>query len=418
MFSQIAFVHEQRVKAQLELLADIGALLEPINDRAARSVARILATLASIDSAARAAFVMDHVVHRSLQAVRRSLLAAYDRGQLGDAATTADEMLVHFEFALAMMLGNDHEFVIDQWSADRFLLPVTGAIIDLGAPERASTIRCCYQAATHVLGVGGLRRAVQQLRETGGIKIVDNSLDLFSDPTGGEYPVKLDDSIDAAVWGGGLEAALALIQHDPVASELVRKFVQYLVPLRQEGDELTYSFSARNLPGVIFKSNERAPHLIGETLVHEADHQFFYAIDHIGEMWASDVTLQKPEHYSPWRDDPRPLDGILRGLSSFARVSRYYVAILSAAGLNEVDYAAAGAVFAQRFSESRTALTIIDESQDLSEFGQAYVTEIRGVLTDVQASAGSFRGFDTWMSQASAEAKSHRQRWELANGRA
>src|SRR5215213_695071 len=215
MFSQIAFVHEQRVKAQLELLADIGALLEPINAHAARSVASVLATLASIDSAARAAFVMDHVVHRSLQAVRRSLLAAYDHGQPGDAATTADEMLVHFEFALAMMLGNDHEFAIDQWSADRFLLPVTGAIIDLGASERASTIRCCYQAATRELSVGGVRLAVQKLRETRGIKIVDNSLDLFSDPTGGEYPVKLDDSIDAAVWGDGLEAALDLIQHDP-----------------------------------------------------------------------------------------------------------------------------------------------------------------------------------------------------------
>ncbi len=155
------------------------------------------------------------------------------------------------------------------------------------------------------------------------IKIVNDNFDFFLDPTGDKYSIDFDNEIVLTEWIKTLEEALIIIKADETSYKLVRNFVSYLIPLKQREAIKNLSFSVRNLPNVIFKSNELTPYVIGETLVHEADHQFFYAIEKFDNFWSSDVLLQEAIYFSPWRDDPRPLDGILRGLSSFARVSKY-----------------------------------------------------------------------------------------------
>lgn len=415
MFSQIAQVHDRRINDQFELLTDIGVLLEAIDVRYAHAIEDIQIALAQLGQETREAFAKDHTVYRWLQVMRAELLAAYEKGAPRSAEAKVPDMLVHFELAIAILTSNDYAFTLGDHSVRRFLLPVSRTVVDVTTPRPTSTIACRYLAASDALDVDGHLRPMMRYGRTRGITVVDSNLDLFFDPTGGQYPVQLDGSIDLGVWQATLECALDLIQRNPVAHELVDKFVTYLVPLEQGGEVRNLSFSARSLPGVIFKNNELTPHLIGETLVHEADHQFFYAIDRIGAMWTTDVTLQKAVYYSPWRDDPRPLDGILRGLSSFARVSHYYTTLLTEEVLQPADQLAAGVVLAKRLGEAEIALRTVVGSEDLSDFGSAYVEDIEAVLRRVRVDTQTIPRFGAWMSRASAEIESHRRAWEVTN---
>ena len=104
-------------------------------------------------------------------------------------------------------------------------------------------------------------------------------------------------------------------------SGLVSLFGRVLAPLEVNVSH-SLSVSFRSLPKVIFLSVSDDPLVLAETLVHEADHNLLYAIDRRFGFWKSNEAY-KPIHWSPWRDDPRPLDGNLRGASAFTTVSEF-----------------------------------------------------------------------------------------------
>ena len=102
----------------------------------------------------------------------------------------------------------------------------------------------------------------------------------------GELDIELDYNIDTNNWLKNLKSALDYINSaDNKSIELSRNLVSYIVPLKQRLVIQNLSFSSRNLPNVIFKSNESSNLIFAETIIHEADHQLFYILeDHI-KIW-------------------------------------------------------------------------------------------------------------------------------------
>lgn len=72
------------------------------------------------------------------------------------------------------------------------------------------------------------------------------------------------------------------------------------------------------------------PSVLCEMLVHEVSHSHLFVLQDLdplldpryhGEGWEPEVL------YSPWRDDPRPLNGLLHAAFVFARVARFWLRV-------------------------------------------------------------------------------------------
>ncbi len=276
-------------------------------------------------------------------------------------------------------------------------------------------IKCAFLPQTEEIEIAGKFFKLSSFNKVAFIKIVNHSFDFFSDPTGEKYTIGYDTEIDLTKWVSTLKEALDIINADETSKHLVENFVSYLVPLKQLEDIKNLSFSVRNLPGVIFKNNELVPYLIGETLVHEADHQLFYAIEKFEKFWDTDVRTQEAIYFSPWRDDPRPLDGILRGLSSFARVSKYYSTILSVIPFSTTQIDAVGIMLLTRLRQSQAALEIVINANDLSAFGIKYANEIKQTRQDVDDEVNRYKQYERWNDNAISAIENHKNNWKILN---
>ena len=248
-----------------------------------------------------------------------------------------------------------------------------------------------------------------------GIKIVNRKIEVLLDEVSDLVDVEFDFEIDENKWLQDLAKALELIKLDSNSFQLVTNFVSYLVPLKQNSALRNMSFSTRNLPNVIFKNNERVHYLFGETLVHEADHQFFYLLENVDSFWITDVKLQKPIYCSPWRDDARPLDGIIRGLSAFTRVCHYYsniIATVEGEDLNKV-----GELLLTKLAQCENAVQTIINSNQLSEFGNNYVQELKNSLQIIDEGIKHLLHYQDWRNDAMKGINSHVKNWEAVHGK-
>jgi hypothetical protein len=260
--------------------------------------------------------------------------------------------------------------------------------------DRLDAVRDSVTALCNTIAPDGPLASLPQIKW---IRIATGSaIELFV--AGSEYGVELDDDVDVIEWSNVASRALELIALDPDNDKLVRTFVSYIVPLRQREKIQNLSFSSRDFPNVIFKNNEVYPVRFGETLVHEADHQFFYALEECHTFWMTNPQSHAAVHFSPWRDDPRPLDGILRGLSAFTRVLKFYSATLRRA--NGGDAETLGNMLAQRLIECQNAAATLMESGELSPAGESYVQELVTVLDGSESEFSGLEAFSRWKSGA------------------
>lgn len=247
------------------------------------------------------------------------------------------------------------------------------------------------------------------LPQVEGIKIITKRIDPFFNE-GSEYDVEFDFLIDESKWLSTLGAALDLIKLDSTTHQLVKNFVSYLIPLKQKKIVQNLSFSSRNLPNVIFKNNEDSAYIFGETLAHEADHQFFYALETFYSVWNTDVKLQKAIFRSPWRDDARPLDGLIRGVSAFVRVCKYYSSVIKNVSETEIDKV--GSLHLLKLSQCEDAITTLLNSNQLSDFGKDYVLEMKDILHQSDSGVKHYSNYKTWRFDAMNVINTHRENWE------
>lgn len=127
------------------------------------------------------------------------------------------------------------------------------------------------------------------------------------------------------------EQALCLVaRHLPARFAQLREAVRVvaLKPLRS-GDFTNASLS--DLPGAFVVAVLRQPYELADSLIHELHHDRLFALEERGGFFESaEAGVRTERYYSPWRDEPRSLQGILHAVYVHQPVWEFWRSVLEA----------------------------------------------------------------------------------------
>lgn len=172
-------------------------------------------------------------------------------------------------------------------------------------------------------------------------------------------------------WQRDLAEACELLRvHSPAAHRLVLGTVRSLVPVSAPDPSRPVSVSTPDAPGVVTMSLPNDVPAVAATLVHEASHQLMACVAHLVPLLRSVRDGPEPLFFAPWREDPRPLRGLLYGAQAFAAVTSFWQAYRPAGGMR-ADFE-----FAYHRWQLRTALAALHALGGLSPVGAHMVREL------------------------------------------
>ncbi len=182
-----------------------------------------------------------------------------------------------------------------------------------------------------------------------------------------------------------IEAALAaMARHDAPTFAHFRDGMRLaaLKP-RKSGPFTNVSYS--ELPGACVVSATRHPLAMADRLIHEYHHNVLFALEERGPFF--EVTRGNPwtdaRHYSPWRNDLRPLQGLLHGLFVYLPVARFWLAVHQAgpAARSDRDYVAERLLKIPRQLE--LAVDVLAREAVFSSLGRAIFERLRHDTIDI-----------------------------------
>ena len=212
--------------------------------------------------------------------------------------------------------------------------------------------------------------------------------------------------VDARSWDSSLRSAWDVLesQHPALAMEAATA-VSVIVPRSSPGSGVVSTTSPHAF-GAIGMSLPPDPITGAETFAHEIQHLKLGALQKI-------VALTEPDegtrYYAPWRDDPRPLNGLLQGTYAYLGVTGFWRRQrLLPSGRRHAD-----AEYARWRTATTRSTETLRSSGHLTPAGLDFVTAMAGTL--------AAWGTETVPPHAQAEARhtaeSHRARWQSVNGR-
>jgi hypothetical protein len=154
-----------------------------------------------------------------------------------------------------------------------------------------------------------------------------------------------------------------LARTDPAAHRLVAGTVRSLVPLQGAGSLRIASASVPDAYGAVTCSLSADVPAFAATLVHEARHQLLTAVGDLTPLFVPARDVPEPTYFAPWRDDPRPLRGLLYGAHAFAGVTSFWWQRRAPDG-ERADFE-----FALHRWQVRTALAALRNATGLTEAG-------------------------------------------------
>lgn len=249
----------------------------------------------------------------------------------------------------------------------------------------------------------------------GGFQLVTSEVWL-APPNLLETVAPINDEVDRPKWAKLLEDSSRVVAADATALALARQFGSIIVPVQGTSENIHSSVSFSNRPGILYMSWAPRVSVIAEAIVHESDHQLFYVVSRGSVLWEELVDGQPAIFRSPWRDDPRPLDGLLRGASAFTRVAEFWRRV-SLSGQDSDEYpnwtnrrAVLGAV------QSLDAVSLINRHGRLASSGKDLVDHIETRAQTLLSSMSLDPSFPDWRASALAQQQRHAAAWRSRNG--
>ncbi|MFF8594192.1 HEXXH motif domain-containing protein [Streptomyces sp. NPDC015220] len=303
----------------------------------------------------------------------------------------------------------------------RVVLPGVGAVLLPGA-GRGTSVR--LRAGTLEYGDGGRawlppspelgreRPGWWPLRTVAGPGVVLDDTDAVA--TAGPAPVRVSRE-ELRAWRAGTADALRLLRarHAEYAGELAAG-LRSLVPVpTDDGDTAHHSGSSAEMFGGVALSRPAGVRALAETLVHEMQHSKLLAVTHLVDLLVPAGTAETaPLHYAPWRDDPRPLSGLLHGAYAFLSVARFWAVEAAAEPVPRERYRAQVRCARWRAAAAEATDEILADGGDrLTPTGRRFVTGMAHALTELGRAplpAGAVR-------EARRQAEEHRDRWRSRN---
>jgi HEXXH motif-containing protein len=226
----------------------------------------------------------------------------------------------------------------DDWKVARRELAISAADAVGHAPEQLLPVleRAIDLDDRRLLPISGLSlsRAVEppigphpSIRICRGVAIAAGD-SLLQSTLVDDHP-HLEDPQGFGAFCDTLEIAIDQVETaSPGFAGAIRGLLRIVVPM-QRAPAGVPSSSSNSVPGAIWITEDAEPSIIAEQLVHECTHALLFLCqesDPLLDPTSHGDGWDGPRVYSPWRDDPRPLAGLLHGAVVFTRVAMFHVA--------------------------------------------------------------------------------------------
>lgn len=206
-------------------------------------------------------------------------------------------------------------------------------------------------------------------------------------------------------WRGLLtQAWQMLVETSPALATPMARGLFSVVPQPPAERFRTMSASAGDAFGCMTMSEPRDATELAVTMVHEFQHIKLGALLHLAPLHTGEPARRL---YAPWRDDPRPLGGLLQGVYAFAGITEFWRAVRHWAS----DDAATLAhfEFARWRRQVRAVLTLIAQLPQLTELGRRLVAGLTATADRWQTDSVP----DQPLAAAHDAVADHGARWRL-----
>ncbi|WP_085067182.1 HEXXH motif domain-containing protein [Catenuloplanes japonicus] len=214
------------------------------------------------------------------------------------------------------------------------VLPTLGRAAFPGAADGVARVARTGRTATVSAGdrtveVGraGWEPVARLTAQAGGLTIgcYLDDIDPYRDLRGYRPPAPLP-TADVARWQELLSGAWEiLVAQDRARAETIAAALISINPLPAAGRYRPVSASCGEAFGAMLASAPSDPIELAVTLVHETAHMQLGALMHLLPfVTPSGEDAAGPLRYAPWRDDPRPLPGLLQGVYAFTGITDFW----------------------------------------------------------------------------------------------
>ncbi|MER5220775.1 HEXXH motif domain-containing protein [Streptomyces flaveus] len=188
---------------------------------------------------------------------------------------------------------------------------------------------------------------------------------------------RLLSAAEAGTWEGMLaDAWKILLRDEPESAEAMRYGLLAMVPASTRERFRPYSGTAGDAFGGVTASRPDDAAQLAATLVHEFQHTKLGGLIHLQPL-VRFQPAQDPEElfYAPWRDDPRPLRGLLQGIYAFVGVTRFWRVHRYAADAGQVP--SAHFEFALWRTQVWSTLNLVRGHERLTPLGRYVIEGLR-----------------------------------------
>ncbi|WAZ22533.1 HEXXH motif domain-containing protein [Streptomyces cinnabarinus] len=178
--------------------------------------------------------------------------------------------------------------------------------------------------------------------------------------------------VDTDAWQGLFAEAWEILRGlDGSAARALADGLVTLVPRPRAERFRPHSASSGDAFGAALASVPDDGEQLASTLVHEFQHNKLSAFMHLFTLYDDQGSGGGRLHYAPWRDDPRPLGGLLQGVYAFFGVTGFWRRRAHPLGRFE---------FALWRAQTAHALRGIGAAEGLTGLGRRLVAELEGRL--------------------------------------
>ncbi len=186
---------------------------------------------------------------------------------------------------------------------------------------------------------------------------------------------------------GGLELVGTVA---PALAEEIAGVMRVLLPVACPVPDRSISLSSVDRFGAAICSIDPPP-MMAEVLVHEYRHNLLHALEQAEPPFAPG-SPDEARFYSPWRDDPRPLSGILHAIFSFVPVAAVYASLAEGGMLRDGDARSARGRMLGYVLRSELAVAELRAHAVLTEFGAGLVEGLGAQLSPLASACRRLEG--------------------------
>ncbi|MFJ3581038.1 aKG-HExxH-type peptide beta-hydroxylase [Streptomyces sp. NPDC090127] len=182
------------------------------------------------------------------------------------------------------------------------------------------------------------------------------------------------DDTDPAVWSAHWRAAQSLLAHtDPGRAAEIRGALRAVVPLVPHGPR-SLGATLRAAPGAVLTSLPAGAQDLAETLVHELHHSKLATLHELVPLYRQG---RAAVHRVGWRPDARPIGGVLQGAYAHLALTDLWRRAATARTVPRPWRSSAGQQFDHMHDQVGEALTILLESDELTNEGREFAQQMR-----------------------------------------